>query len=92
MLSNLVLAWTLVVQVQVQLCQNGVCRPHPTLPDKTQIVRTVATESECLLLQMDLQRAIEQRGSEQRSQPQPPEQPGRRYAHARTHFTCQATY
>jgi hypothetical protein len=56
MLANLLLAWALVVQVQLQFCQEGVCTPHPQLQARSHVVRTLDTESDCLVLQMDLQR------------------------------------
>jgi hypothetical protein len=59
MLTHVFLAWTLLVQVQLHLCQEGVCAPHPRVPQRSQAVRTLATESECLAAQMDLQRAYQ---------------------------------
>jgi hypothetical protein len=56
MLTNLFLAWALVVQVQIQVCQDGGCTPHPQLPPRSHVVRTLDTESDCLVLQMDLER------------------------------------
>ena len=84
MFPSLFFAWTLVVQVQLQLCQDGVCAPHPKLQEKSQVVRTMATESECLLLQMDLQRAY-------RKTPPPvaPAGQSRRHVEATTTFVCQ---
>jgi hypothetical protein len=56
MLTHAFLAWALVVQVQLQVCQEGVCTPHPQLQARSHVVRTLNTESDCLVLQMDLQR------------------------------------
>ena len=84
MLPSLFLAWTLVVQVQLSLCQDGVCQPYPTLQRKSQVVRTLATESECLLLQMDLQREY-QRLAHAVANPPPPQ----RHVARKTTFVCQ---
>ena len=84
MLTSVFLAWALVVQVQLQLCQDGVCKPHPKLQEKSQVVRTFDRESDCLLLQMDLQRAYR---TTQQSVAKP-EQP-RRQVQAKTTFVCQ---
>jgi hypothetical protein len=87
MLPSLFLAWTLVVQVQLQFCQDGVCTPHPQLPPRSHVVRTLDTESDCLVLQMDLQR-------EYRNIPQPVVQPGapRRRIERKTTFICQPNH
>jgi hypothetical protein len=84
MLTSALLAWTLVVQVQLQLCQEGVCIPHPKVKERSNVVRTLASESECLLLQMDLQRAYQT--MPRRSSPTGPSQ---RFVEATTTFTCQ---
>jgi hypothetical protein len=83
MLTHVFLAWPLVVQVQLQLCQDGVCHPHPQLQEKSQVVRTMATESECLL-QMDLQREYRKTPLPVASARQP-----RRHVEATTTFVCQ---
>jgi hypothetical protein len=84
MLPSLFLAWTLVVQVQLHLCQDGVCAPHPKLQERSRVVRTVASESECLLLQMDLQRAYQHTQQPVATPAQP-----RRHVAAKTTFVCQ---
>jgi hypothetical protein len=86
MLTSVFLAWTLVVQVQLHLCQDGDCGPHPKLPGKSQVVRTMATESACLLLQMDLQRAYQRTQHPVAKPPQP-----RRHVEAKTTFVCHAS-
>jgi hypothetical protein len=84
MLPSLVFAWALVVQVQIQLCQDGVCTPHPKVQERAHVARTVASESECLLLQMDLQRAYQ-------TMPRrvAPTGQARRHVEAKTTFVCQ---
>jgi hypothetical protein len=86
MLTHVFLAWTLLVQVQVHLCQDGVCAPHPKLQERSQVVRTVASESECLLLQMDLQRVYQ-------TMPRrvAPLGQARRHVEAKTTFLCQVS-
>jgi hypothetical protein len=85
MLTNLFLAWALVVQVQLQLCQEGVCTPHPKVQERSHVVRTLDTESDCLVLQMDLQRAY-------RTMPAPVAQSDARASRRlerKTTFVCQ---
>jgi hypothetical protein len=84
MLTTAFLAWTLLVQVQLHICQDGVCKPHPQLHEKSHAVRTLDTESDCLLLQMDLQR-------EYGTLPQPVVQAGasRPRIERKTTFVCQ---
>jgi hypothetical protein len=84
MLTTVLLAWTLVVQVQIQLCQDGVCAPHPKVQERSQVVRTVASESECLLLQLELQRAYQTMPRRSTPTGQPP-----RSVEAQTTFVCQ---
>lgn len=85
MLTSLFFAWTLLVQVQLQLCQDGVCTPHPQLQDKTQILRTLEHESDCLVLQMDMQREYH------KVQPSAPPV-SRRRVEAKTTFVCQPSH
>ena len=84
MLPSLFFAWALVVQVQLHLCQDGVCTPHPKVQERSQVVRTVASESECLLLQMDLQRAYQTMPRRVAPTGHP-----RRSVEAHTTFVCQ---
>jgi hypothetical protein len=87
MLTTVFLAWTLVVQVQIQICQDGVCRPHPKVQERSQVARTVASESECLLLQMELQRAYQAMPRRVAPTGQP-----RRSVEAQTTFVCQPSH
>jgi hypothetical protein len=87
MVPSLFLAWTLVVQVQLQLCQDGMCASHPKLQEKSQVVRTMATESECLLVKLDLQREYQRTQHPVAKPPQP-----RRHIEAKTTFVCQASH
>jgi hypothetical protein len=83
MFTSVFLAWTLVVQVQVSLCQEGVCTPHPKLQPKLYVVQTLATEPDCLLLQMDLQRAY---------QTMPQRHGTRRHVDVQRTFVCQPSH
>ena len=87
MLINAFLTWALVVQVQLQLCQDGVCTPHPHLQHTSQVVRTLASESACLLLQMDVQRAY---ATTPQAGVKP--EPSRRHVAAKTTFVCQPSH
>jgi hypothetical protein len=87
MLTSAFLAWALIVQVQLQLCQDGVCTPHPKVQERSKVVQTLPSESECLLLQMDLQRAYQR--MPRRSSPTGP---SRRFVEATTTFTCQPSH
>jgi hypothetical protein len=87
MLPSLFFAWALVVQVQIQLCQDGVCTPHPKVQEKSQVAQTVASESECLLLQMDLQRAYQAMPRRVAPTGHP-----RRSVEAKTTFVCQPSH
>jgi hypothetical protein len=51
----MVLAWTLLVYVQLDLCDKAGCQPHPSIKETQRIVATVATETECLTLQIQTQ-------------------------------------
>jgi hypothetical protein len=57
-LLGLLLPWTLLVQVQLQLCQDGVCKPYPALQDKSRVVRTLDSEADCLALQIQVQQEL----------------------------------
>jgi hypothetical protein len=81
MLPSLFLAWALVVQVQLHLCQDGVCAPHPKLQEQSRVVHTFPTESECLLLKIDLQREYQKTHQ--------PVAPSRRHVAAKTTVVCQ---
>jgi hypothetical protein len=85
--TSVFLAWTLVVQVQLHLCQDGVCQPHPKLQEKSQVVRTFDSESACLLTQMDLQRAYQKT-----HQPVAKPKPSRRQVEAKATFVCQPSH
>jgi hypothetical protein len=87
MLPSLFLAWTLVVQVQLHLCQDGVCKPHPQLQDKSRVVHTLRSESECLLLKMDLHREYLKTQQPVAKPPQP-----RKHVEAKTTFVCQPSH
>ena len=55
MLHTVFLAWTLLVNVQLDLCDKAGCQPHPAIQKAERPVATVATESECLTLQIQTQ-------------------------------------
>ena len=55
MFPTLFLAWTLLVQVHLDLCDKAGCQPHPTLKETQRAVATVPTETACLTLQIQTQ-------------------------------------
>jgi hypothetical protein len=56
--ASMFLSWALLVQVQIHVCQDGVCTPHPRVQPKARVVRTLATEVDCLTTQLQLQQEL----------------------------------
>ena len=81
-LVTFLLPWTLLMQVQLQLCQDGVCQPHAKLQEKSRVVQTVETEAECLTLQLQLQQELDT--IRQKKGPTPT----RRHVEAKTRLSC----
>jgi hypothetical protein len=55
MLLTFLLSWSLLVQVQLDICDKTGCQPHPTLKETQRTVATVPSEAECLTLQIQTQ-------------------------------------
>jgi hypothetical protein len=55
MLTTVFLAWTLLVHVQLDLCDKAGCQPHPSIKETQRTVATVPTETACLTLQIQTQ-------------------------------------
>jgi hypothetical protein len=51
----MLLAWTLLVHVQLDLCDKAGCQPHPAIKETQRTVATVPTETACLTLQIQTQ-------------------------------------
>jgi hypothetical protein len=83
MLGELFLAWNLLVQVHVQHCQEGHCTPHPNIPERSQVVRTLDSETACLELQILLQERFRQQRAVT-----PPASAARHHLTATTTFAC----
>jgi hypothetical protein len=83
MIGEMFLAWNLLVQVHVQRCQEGVCGPHPNIPERARVVRTLESETACLELQIQLQERF------RTYQPTPPPpSTSRHHLAATTTFAC----
>jgi hypothetical protein len=83
MLLPLLLSWTLLVQVQLDVCDTTGCKPHPTLKETQRTVATVRSEAECLTLQIQTQQKL----NEARNR-RPPVSKGQRHVEARATLAC----
>jgi hypothetical protein len=83
MLRAVLLSWTLLVQVQLDVCDTTGCRPHPALKATQREVATVRSEAECLTLQIQTQQKL----NEIRNR-RPPVSTGQRHVEARSTLRC----
>jgi hypothetical protein len=83
MLQTMFLAWTLLVHVQLDLCDKAGCQPHPSIKEAQGIVATVPTETECLTLQIQTQAQL---NAIRNRRPRPTQ--GQRHIESRAKLRC----
>jgi len=83
MLLELLLPWTLLVQVQISVCDKTGCKPHPYVKETRREMATVPSETACLRLQIQTQ----QRLNELRNR-RPLVSKEQRHLESRTTLTC----
>jgi predicted component of type VI protein secretion system len=83
MLVPFLLSWTLLVQVQLSVCDKTGCQPHPTLKETQREVATVRSEAECLTLQIQTQQQL---NTIRNRRPAPTH--GQRHVEARATLRC----
>jgi len=78
------LAWALMVQVQLQMCDKGKCDPHPgAVAPKTRVVQRFPNEAGCLTAQLQLDDEWYKR-----MQTRPRVHGERKHVEAKTTFSC----
>ena len=83
MLHTVFLTWTLLVSVQLDLCDKAGCQPHPALKETERVVATVATETACLTLQIQTQGQL---NAIRNRRPRPTQ--GQRHIESRAQLRC----